>query len=365
VNELEIVGLHKSYGTQNVLSDLNLNVAAGTFVSILGPSGSGKTTLLRVIAGFERAERGSVRLGSEIVDDETHFVEADRRRVGYVPQDGSLFPHLTVERNVGFGLARRDRRGKRVAELLEMVGLGGMAKRFPHQLSGGQQQRVALARGLAIDPALVLLDEPFSSLDASLRAAVRHDVREVLRAAGTTAILVTHDQDEALSLADHVAIIREGRISQFDTPARIYSQPSSPELALEFGEVNFLRGVAKGGSVDTPLGLLELANAASIEGGVRDGMKLLVLVRPEQIVAEVDDSNTVATARVLDTEFYGHDAVLTLLANFDGATTLTVRTSNATRLPTRDAQVSVIVRGGVVAWPDVEGPSTDNNEFVS
>jgi iron(III) transport system ATP-binding protein len=362
VNELEIVGLDKSYGNQEVLRDLNLNVAAGTFVSILGPSGSGKTTLLRVIAGFERAERGSVRLGSEVVDDETHFVEADRRRVGYVPQDGSLFPHLSVERNVGFGLARQDRRGKRVAELLEMVGLGGMAKRFPHQLSGGQQQRVALARGLAIDPALVLLDEPFSSLDASLRAAVRHDVRDVLRSAGTTAILVTHDQDEALSLADHVAIIREGRISQFDTPARIYAHPSSPELALEFGEVNFLRGVAKGGAVETPLGLLELANVTTIEGGVRDGMKLLVLIRPEQIDAENDRVDAVATGRVLDTEFYGHDAVLKVLADFDGATTLTVRTSNAANLPTRDARVSLVIRGRVVAWPDTETSSTNNDK---
>jgi iron(III) transport system ATP-binding protein len=361
VNELEIVGLDKSYRTQGVLHDLDLNVAAGTFVSVLGPSGSGKTTLLRVIAGFERADRGSVRLGSEIVDDETHFVEADRRRIGYVPQDGSLFPHLSVERNVGFGLARRDRRGKRVAELLEMVGLGGMAERFPHQLSGGQQQRVALARGLAIDPALVLLDEPFSSLDASLRAAVRNDVREVLRNAGTTAILVTHDQDEALSLADHVAIIREGRISQFDTPARIYAQPSSPALAREFGEVNFLKGVAKGGAIETPLGLLELQNAGSVEGGVRDGTKLLVLVRPEQIVVRSEGTDTSTAARVLNTEFYGHDAVLTLVANYDGVTTLTARTSNATGLPLRDTQVFLDVRGGVVAWPESDVTAAGNS----
>lgn len=359
MNELEIAGLDKSYANQNVLRNLSFNVAAGTFVSILGPSGSGKTTLLRVIAGFERAERGSVRLGNEIVDDETHFVEAEKRRIGYVPQDGSLFPHLSVERNVGFGLARRDRRGKRVAELLEMVGLGGMAERYPHQLSGGQQQRVALARGLAIDPALVLLDEPFSSLDASLRAAVRHDVREVLRNAGTTAILVTHDQDEALSLADRVAIIREGRISQFDTPARIYAQPSSPELAREFGDVNFLKGVAKDGVVDTPLGLLELENPTSIEGGLSDGTRLLVLVRPEQIVLVTDRGGVIGNARVLDTEFYGHDAVLKLLADFDGATTLTVRTSNATNLPERDSLVSLEIRGSVVAWPDIEG-----NKFI-
>ncbi len=352
MNELEINGLDKSYGTQGVLRNLNLEVSAGTFISILGPSGSGKTTLLRVIAGFERAERGSVRLGGEVVDDETHFVEPERRRIGYVPQDGSLFPHLSVERNVGFGLARRDRRGKRVAELLDMVGLGGMAERFPHQLSGGQQQRVALARGLAIDPALVLLDEPFSSLDASLRSSVRHDVRQILKNAGTTAILVTHDQDEALSLADRVAIIREGRIRQFDTPARIYAQPSSPELAREFGDANFLEGIAKNGVVETPLGPLELENATSVEGGVSDGTKLLVLVRPEQFVLGTDH-DAVGTARVLDTEFYGHDAVLKLLADFDGTTTLTVRTSDATNLPAPGSQVFLEIHGGVVAWPIV------------
>ena len=154
-----------------MLRGLDLAVVAGSFTSILGPSGSGKTTLLRVIAGFERADRGSVRLGGEVVDDTEHYVSPDRRRIGFVPQDGSLFPHLSVEQNVGFGLPRRERRGKRVAELLEMVGLGGLERRYPHQLSGGQQQRVALARALAIEPSLVLLDEPFASLDASLRAA--------------------------------------------------------------------------------------------------------------------------------------------------------------------------------------------------
>lgn len=351
MSDLEISGLHKSYGTQAVLSDLELHVEAGSFVSILGPSGSGKTTLLRVIAGFERTDRGRVRLGGTVVDDETHFVEAAQRRIGYVPQDGSLFPHLSVERNVGFGLARRDRKGTRVAELLEMVGLAGFAQRFPHQLSGGQQQRVALARGLAINPELVLLDEPFSSLDASLRSSVRHDVRQVLRDAGTTAILVTHDQDEALSLADSVAIIRNGRISQFDTPARLYAQPASPELASQFGDVNFISGTARNGTVETPLGVLVLENPSSIEGGVSDGNALVVLVRPEQIVVH-DNARGLASAHVIDTEFYGHDAVVKLRADFDDATTLVVRTSNATNLPARESQVFLEIRGPVVAWRD-------------
>ena len=350
MSELEIAGLDKSYRTQDVLRGLDLRVEAGSFVSILGPSGSGKTTLLRIIAGFERADRGSVRLRGDVVDDATHFVNSEERRIGYVPQDGNLFPHLSVEANVGFGLARRDRRGKRVTELLEMVGLGGMAERYPHQLSGGQQQRVALARGLAIEPALVLLDEPFSSLDAGLRASVRHDVRHVLMEAGTTTILVTHDQDEALSLADQVAIIRHGCISQCDVPAKLYASPATPELAREFGNVNFVHGVVNGGDVDTPLGRLELDDLTSIPGA-HEGTRLLVLIRPEQIVLS-DAASSAARARVLDTEFYGHDAVVKLRADFDGTTVLVARTSHATELPDRDSEVGIHVRGGVVAWLD-------------
>jgi iron(III) transport system ATP-binding protein len=350
MSELDVVGLGKSYRTQSVLRGLNLSVEAGSFVSILGPSGSGKTTLLRIIAGFERADTGSVRLGQQIVDDATHFVESEKRRIGYVPQEGNLFPHLSVEGNVGFGLARRDRRGARVQELLEMVGLGGMGGRYPHQLSGGQQQRVALARGLAINPTLVLLDEPFSSLDAGLRASVRRDVRRVLKEAGSTTILVTHDQDEALSLADQVAVIRHGCISQCDAPATLYAQPATPELAREFGNVNFLKGVVRGAHVETPLGRLELDDLSSIPGA-REGTALLVLVRPEQIVLGNATANA-ARARVIDTEFYGHDAVVRLRAHFDATTNLVARTSHATTLPDRDSDVGISVRGGVVAWID-------------
>jgi iron(III) transport system ATP-binding protein len=231
-----------------------------------------------------------------------------------------------------------------------MVGLAGFAQRFPHQLSGGQQQRVALARGLAIDPALVLLDEPFSSLDANMRASVRHDVRRILHDAGTTAILVTHDQDEALSLADRVAIIRDGRVRQYATPTDLYAKPSSPELAGEFGDVNFLKGVVRGHDVDTPIGRLALDDPSSL-AGARDGASLLVLIRPEQIVL-TSATSTAASARVLHTEFYGHDAVVKLCANFDGATTLVARTTDATELPDRGSEMGVRVRGGVVAWLD-------------
>ncbi len=206
---------------------------------------------------------------------------------------------------------------------------------------------MALARGLAIDPALVLLDEPFSSLDASLRASVRHDVRRVLRESGTTAILVTHDQDEALSLADRVAILRDGRICQFDTPARLYARPATPELAREFGNANLLPGTLADGAVVTSLGRLELDD--SLTDDVVVGARLLVLVRPEQIVF-VDPTQAVATARVVESEFYGHDAVVKLRPGFDEAVTLTARTPNPTLLPERGADVGLRVVGPVVAW---------------
>jgi iron(III) transport system ATP-binding protein len=351
MSELDISGLFKSFRTQEVLCGLDLVVDEGSFVSILGPSGSGKTTLLRIIAGFERADAGGVRLHGEIVDDATHFVDSRKRRIGYVPQDGNLFPHLSVKMNVGFGLPKAERNGKRVNELLEMVGLEDLAERYPHQLSGGQQQRVALARGLAINPDLVLLDEPFSSLDAGLRASVRHDVRHILKDAGTTAILVTHDQDEALSLADKVAVIRDGRISQCDAPATLYAKPATPALAREFGNVNFVKGTARGHEVETDIGRFVLEDVSSIPG-LHDGARLLVLIRPEQIILTTDGS---ARAHVLDTEFYGHDAVVKLRANVHRELTLHARTSHAIDLPARDSDVGISVRGRVVAWNDESG----------
>ncbi len=355
MTDLEITGIHKSYGAHPVLRGLDLAVAAGSFTSILGPSGSGKTTLLRVIAGFERADRGVVRLGAEVVDSSDSYLTPDRRRIGFVPQEGNLFPHLSVEQNVGFGLQRSERRGKRVEELLEMVGLSGLERRYPHQLSGGQQQRVALARALAIQPTLVLLDEPFASLDASLRAALRRDVRGVLKEAGTTAVLVTHDQDEALSLADRVAILRHGRIGQCDTPQELYAHPSTPELALGLGETNFLHGRARGDAVETPLGLLALERRP--EGAAPgDGAAMLVLARAEQIVICHSSGADRATARVLNAEFYGLDAVVRVRPDWDESATLVARTSEAGALPAQGTRVALSVRGSVIAWADLAAP---------
>jgi iron(III) transport system ATP-binding protein len=277
VTALSARGLHKAYGRNPVLRGIDLEVAEGSFTAILGPSGSGKTTLLRVLAGFERAEGGRVRIGSAVVDDQKTFVPPDRRRIGYVPQEGALFPHLTVAGNVGFGVGDRRRRPSVVARMLEMVGLAELAGRYPHQLSGGQQQRVALARALATEPEVVLLDEPFSSLDAALRASVRADVAEVLRKASTTALLVTHDQDEALSLADSVAVLREGRIVQRGTPHELYATPVDAALANFLGDANLVEGFASGGVVTTALGALPLCAGAADSGPV------VVLLRPEQL----------------------------------------------------------------------------------
>src|SRR5271170_1400688 len=205
MRQVAVTGLYKAFGAHQVLTGVDLEVPAGSLTAILGPSGSGKTTLLRLMAGFERADAGTIGIGDVLVDGPGVYVAPERRRIGYVPQEGSLFPHLTVAANVGFGLPARDRRAGRAASMLEMVGLGGLGRRYPHQLSGGQQQRVALARALAIEPAVVLLDDLFVFLDALLRSCVYADGHDMFRRDGTTGVLVTHDQDEALSVADQVA----------------------------------------------------------------------------------------------------------------------------------------------------------------
>lgn len=348
MNALEVLGLAKSYPGHPVLADLELSVAEGSFSAILGPSGSGKTTLLRVIAGFERADSGTVRLAGVVVDDGERFLAPAERRIGYVPQDGSLFPHLSVEQNVAFGLPRAARRGVRVATLMEMVGIGAMARRYPHQLSGGQQQRVALARALAIEPELVLLDEPFSSLDAGLRAQVRADVRDVLRTAGTTALLVTHDREEAFALADHVALIHEGRIGQYDTPESIYARPANAELALVLGEANLLEGTVEGTSVRTVLGELDL-----LEGPRGDG-PATVMLRPEQLSVHAVSGSGAPGAEVLGVDYFGHDAIVRLRPDFDRERVLVARTLLLDGSLAPGARVKLAARGPVMAWERAE-----------
>jgi len=346
MRNVAVTGLHKAFGTHPVLTGVDLEVPAGSLTAILGPSGSGKTTLLRLMAGFERADAGTITIGDTVVDGPGVYVPPERRRIGYVPQEGSLFPHLTVHANVGFGLPARERRGGRAASLLELVGLGGLGQRYPHQLSGGQQQRVALARALAIEPAVVLLDEPFASLDAHLRASVRADVQEIFRQAGTTAILVTHDQDEALSTADRVAALRDGKIAQYATPEELYDRPADAGLAGFIGDANLLEGVLSAGVVKTRLGCLPLDEAGTAE--VVQG-QVTVLVRPEQI--ELEFGGDGVPGRVTSYRYHGHDAVLHVQPADDTAgQQIIVRVAGGPHLPP-GSPVMLRVRGPVLAWP--------------
>jgi iron(III) transport system ATP-binding protein len=345
VTSLVVSGLVKGFGTKPVLTGVDLRVDAGTITAILGPSGSGKTTLLRVICGFERAQEGSVELDDEVVDDATHYVAPEKRRIGYVPQEGNLFPHLTVAGNIRFGLPRTSESKQRVADLLEMIGLADRARSYPHQLSGGQQQRVALARALAIQPRLVLLDEPFASLDASLRAAVRADVLQILRTADSTALLVTHDQDEALSMSDQVAVIRDGVIAQIDSPQALYARPVDADLAHFVGEVNLIDGSFDGASVTTALGRLSLHDSPAESTGT----SATVMVRPEQLMLSPGTAEQSGVCEVVDHEFYGHDAIVRLRALNADAPELVVRVRGGVSWP-RGSIAKVAVDGPVVAW---------------
>lgn len=359
MNRLVVTDLHKHFGTQPVLTGIDLEVPAGSFTAILGPSGSGKTTLLRLLAGLERADRGTVTIGQVVVDDDHTHVPAERRQLGYVSQEGSLFPHLTVEANVGFGLPRHDRRGPRVAELLDTVGLTGLGRRYPHQLSGGQQQRVAVARALAVQPQAVLLDEPFASLDAQLRASVRADVKEILLAAGTTAVLVTHDQDEALSVADFVAVIRDGKIAQVASPEELYARPVDEDLARFVGAANLVEGVQDGNIVHSQLG-----EAISVDAPTMSGPHAVtVLVRPEQLEIVAGDG---MLARVVVTSYHGHDCLLQVLPATEGGGQvgpsigpILVRTLGDPHLAT-GSPVTLRIRDAVLTWPAANGASASS-----
>jgi iron(III) transport system ATP-binding protein len=335
---LRVRGVQKRFDAP-VLRGLDLDVAAGELVALLGPSGCGKTTLLRIVAGFEPSDAGTVEVGGRMVEDGASRLPPERRRVGVVPQEGALFPHLSVHDNVAFGLPRGERRGPRVAEALELVGLPGLERRMPHELSGGQQQRVALARALAPGPSLVLLDEPFSALDAGLRAQVRAEVRASLQAAGASAVLVTHDQQEALSVADVVAVVRDGRVVQAADPWTVYAHPADLGIATFVGEAVVLSGLAGSGEVESSLGSLPTVSPAA--GAVS------VVIRPEQLEVEPDDLPCVE-AVVADRVFFGHDALLHL--RLPGGETAMARTPGHP-LPGVGTSVKVGVRGPVVVFP--------------
>ncbi len=300
---LRLRGLSKSYGPVAAVDRLDLEVEAGSICARLGPSGCGKTTTLRLIAGLERPDAGEITIGERVLAGPDAFVAPERRRFGMVFQDYALFPHLDVAGNVGYGLGRRPD-PERVDQVLELVGLGADARRPVHELSGGQQQRVALARALAPTPELVLLDEPFSNLDAGLRERLREEVAEILRRAEVTALFVTHDQAEALSIAETVAVIRDGRAEQVGTPEEIYSRPGSRWVASFLGEIEVVPGEAAAGRVQCELG--SLPAEAGMEGAVD------VLIRPESVAIGLSGPQNAADAEVVDRHFYGHDQLVEL-----------------------------------------------------
>jgi iron(III) transport system ATP-binding protein len=323
---VSVAGIEKRFGAVEVLHEVSLDAEPGEIVALLGPSGCGKTTLLRIIAGLERPDAGDVRIADRLVAGNGSWVPPEKRRVGMVFQDWALFPHMTVERNVGYGVAKRDPdRAARIAEALELVGLTGLGDRMPGTLSGGQQQRVALARALAPRPSVLLLDEPFSNLDTALRVQVRGEVHALLTELGVTSVFVTHDQDEAFVLGDHVAVMSGGRIVQAAPPAELYARPASPWVASFVGEANLVAGSAMGDRADTPVGLVPLAS--EVTGAVQ------VLVRPEALRLAAGDGATVEL-----TEYYGHDTLY--VVRTDGGVQLRVR-AGAAPIASRGDRVSL------------------------
>jgi iron(III) transport system ATP-binding protein len=343
MNALEVDDIAMSFGSTEVLTDVSLTVPEHSITAVLGSSGSGKTTLLRIIAGFERPKAGRISLAGRVIESEGRHVPPERRRLGYVPQEGALFPHLTVARNVGFGLRRGSGHTGRVEELLELVDLAGLGKRYPHELSGGQQQRVALARALALDPALLLLDEPFASLDAALRLSVRADIARVLRAAKTAVVLVTHDQQEAMSMADQVAVLRAGHVAQIGAPRDIYANPVDPDMAAFVGEANLVDADIDGGTAVTALGRLSTEPT--------DRTRAVVLVRPEQITIAHGHSETGLTGHVIEQSYQGHESLITVTPDRDcGAVALRVRI-HGTDSYAAGTPVTLTATGAVPAWP--------------
>ena len=344
MSSLTITGVTRSFGATRAVDEVTLHVPHGSFTAVLGPSGCGKTTMLRLIAGFLVPESGTIAFGDELVaGDGVRPVPPQTRRVGYVPQEGALFPHLDVAANIAFGLprgARTDASGHdRVAEMLDLVELPtSFRDRRPDELSGGQQQRVALARSLAPRPAVVLLDEPFSSLDASLRGSTARAVRRALEASNTTAVLVTHDQDEALSLADQVAVMRAGRLVQAGSPSQVYLSPSDPQIAEFVGRAVVLPGTAYDAHATCALGEVVLTEPA--RGDVS------LMIRPEQVFVDMTHDDG-ARGTVEQVSYYGHDCAVQV--RLDDGTSVLSRTSGVVR-PAAGDTVHLRVTGLVLAF---------------
>jgi iron(III) transport system ATP-binding protein len=339
MSAVTIKGVRKSFGGHRVLDDIDLHVSDGSITSVLGPSGCGKTTLLRIVAGFLRADRGTVALGERVVQDDSVSVRPEKRGVGYVPQEGALFPHLDVAANIMFGVRRSERSAARLGELLELAELPAeIAHRQPHELSGGQQQRVAIARALAPRPRVILLDEPFSSLDAALRVSAGRAVTRVLRHAGATAMIVTHDQGEALSLADQVAVMRGGRFTQVAPPSELYQRPVDPGTAEFVGGATIGYAVVSAGNATSALGRLSVT---APDGPVR------IMVRPEQVRLVPTEAGD-ATGTVEEVSYYGAQVVVRIVLP-DGS--LVTARGPSSRPPVAGDRVGLVVEGPVVTFP--------------
>ncbi len=335
---LSVDVLSKRYGSVAALQDVALDIDAGGRTAIVGPSGSGKTTLLRLLAGFDVPDAGRITLDGRLLADGKNAIPAHLRDVGVVMQDGALFPHLTVGENIGFGLPHRARgRTETIAGLSDMVGLDrAMLARKPDALSGGQQQRVALARALARRPKLMLLDEPFSALDTGLRASTRKAVAELLKVQGVTTILVTHDQAEALSFADHIAIMEHGRVLQAGSPQDLYFRPATSTIATFLGDAVILPATLSSGRAHCVLGSVEIDE-------VQRAGPAEIMIRPEQIVLSDDTSG--ATGQVLDIEFAGATSIVTLTITGQSGPPIVVRqSSNLSVSPGREIGLSVAGR---------------------
>ena len=358
MSRLSLRNVVVGYQSDPVLCGVSFEVPHGALVAVVGPSGCGKTTLLRTIAGLIRARSGEIRLGKRMLTTHGIHLAPEKRQIGWVPQDAGLFPHLTVAENVAFGLGigrravRRAAGEVRVLRLLELVGLSALADRTPAQLSGGQAQRVALARALAAAPELVLLDEPFGALDPLLRGELRSEVRALLAAEGMTGILVTHDQAEALSIADYVAVMNDGMILQFGRPDEVYQRPATPWVAGFVGDSVFLPAVWHAGEIECALGRLPAEWVSAVDGMPKVGSSVTVLVRPEQIeLTPATDAATPLSSRVATVtavSYTGHDALLELVLA-DG-TRCTARVMASGLLPV-GARVMARVQVGVLAYP--------------
>mgnify|MGYP003645804549 CR=1 FL=1 len=382
MSDLVIDGVSVTHGSTLAIDDVSVRIDSGDLVAVLGPSGCGKTTLLLAIAGLLPIGAGSIRIGERELSRPGRTVPAEKRGIGWVPQEASLFPHLSVADNIGFAVPRGrggragvrgfhsevvegaparhpapaggSARAARIAELAELVGLGDLTGRAPNQLSGGQAQRVALARALAPRPELLLLDEPFAALDTQLRVGLRREVAELLRAQGTTSLLVTHDQEEALTLADKVAVMRDGRLEQFGTPEQIYQHPASDWVASFVGDVVELDGLWRGGRVTCALGAVE---ATAVGFAPADGDRVRLMLRPEWIVPRPEllaHAAAGADARVAAISYAGHDAMLS--CDVVGGPTVRMRMA-AVELPHVGEELRLAVQRPGLAFPATPLPA--------